>query len=51
MNVIQQSLALLMSQITASAKLAENVPSNVSWWVSRHALAHEGETKLPDRLT
>jgi hypothetical protein len=37
MNLVQQTMALLGAQTTATVRLAENIQNNVAWWVSQHA--------------
>jgi hypothetical protein len=39
MNLLQQGLALVANQATASARLGENIQSNLSYWLSRKAQA------------
>ena len=37
MNLLQQGLALVANQATASARLGENIQSNLAYWLSRKA--------------
>jgi hypothetical protein len=37
MNLVQQSLALVTTQATATARLAENIQNNLAWWLSQRA--------------
>jgi hypothetical protein len=39
MNLLQQGLALMASQATASTRLGENIQSNLACWLSRKAQA------------
>jgi len=42
MNLVQQGLALLSSQATAAARLAENVQVNAVWLVHQRARGRKG---------
>lgn len=37
MNLVQQSLALVSAQTTATARLMENLQVNLAWWLSQRA--------------
>ena len=36
-NLVQQSLALVSSQVTATVRLVENIQVNVAWWLSQRS--------------
>ncbi len=39
MNLVQQVMALVTNQLTASARLSENVQNNVAFWMSQRSIA------------